>query len=237
MNTKSRARAAAAIGLIGALALTACGGTTPEDEAAEPIEAGSLEELIAAAEQEGQLVWYQTADQRIGDRLAEAFSEEYDISVSFNRLNSSQMEQRFSAEMEAGTPATDLILPIRSEFFDASMEAGWLVPLPDAGLPEYPPSALPEEAILDGIGSAVVNITPYAFAYNSDLVSEDEAPATWGDLLDPRWNGQMLMSDPTISTVYTQLYYLVEQEYGIEQLEQLGQMDTRIYQGAAPMLE
>lgn len=25
-------------------------------------------------------------------------------------------------------------------------------------------------------------------AYNTDLVSEEDAPRTWDDLLDPRWN-------------------------------------------------
>src|SRR5690606_36180975 len=75
------------------------------------------------------------------------------------------------------------------------------------------------------------------FAYNTDLISEDEAPSSWEDLLDPSWDGVILMSDPTISTVYTDLYYLVEQEYGLEYLEQLGAKQPRIYQGAAPMGE
>ena len=34
------------------------------------------------------------------------------------------------------------------------------------------------------------------FAYNTDLVSEEDAPRTWDDLLDPRWNGQIVMTDP-----------------------------------------
>lgn len=33
-------------------------------------------------------------------------------------------------------------------------------------------------------------------AYNTDLVSEEDAPRTWDDLLDPRWNGQIVMTDP-----------------------------------------
>jgi len=256
MFKRPRARAAVALVLGGCLALAACGSSesngngngngngtgsgadagTGGDEG-QQVADGSLEALIEAAEAEGQLIWYQTAEERIGQRVADAFSEKYNIDVSFNRLNSSQMEQRFSAEMEAGAPAADVIIPLHAAFFQHAMAEGWLVPLADADIPDFPAAHLPEAAVLDDDGTVVISITQYGFGYNSELVSEDEAPTTWEDLLDPRWDGHILMSDPTISTVYTDLYYLVEQEYGIDYLEQLGAEQPLIFQGAAPMGE
>lgn len=252
MSPKLSMRTGIGLLAISALTLAACGGGTAEpDETSEPDrdpggeatgEPGGgaddpLAELIAAAEAEGQLVWYQTADERIGQRVADAFSEAYDIQVSFNRLNSSQLEQRFSAEMEAGSPAVDVIIPGYATFFDEAVDQGWLTRLSEEEIPEYPPAHLPAEAILEDSGTAIVNITPYVFGYNTEHVSADEAPSTWGDLLDPKWEGRILMSDPTISSVYTAMYYMVEQEYGIEYLEQLGARQPRIFQGAAPMGE
>lgn len=39
-------------------------------------------------------------------------------------------------------------------------------------------------------------VIPFAMFYNPTLVSPDEVPRTWGDLLDARWKGRILMPDP-----------------------------------------
>lgn len=41
------------------------------------------------------------------------------------------------------------------------------------------------------------------FAYNTDLVSEEEAPKTWDDLLDPKWEGKIQFSNPAASGTST----------------------------------
>ena len=33
-------------------------------------------------------------------------------------------------------------------------------------------------------------------AYNTVNVTPEEAPKSWNDLLDPKWNDQIVMSDP-----------------------------------------
>ena len=33
-------------------------------------------------------------------------------------------------------------------------------------------------------------------AYNNATVTAEEAPKTWNDLLDEKWKGQIVMSDP-----------------------------------------
>ena len=39
-------------------------------------------------------------------------------------------------------------------------------------------------------------VIPFAMFYNPTLVSPDEVPRTWRDLLAPRWAGRILMPDP-----------------------------------------
>ncbi|CFX45167.1 Uncharacterized [Syntrophomonas zehnderi OL-4] len=39
-------------------------------------------------------------------------------------------------------------------------------------------------------------IVPFAVLYNPDLISESELPASWTDLLNPRWQGGICMPDP-----------------------------------------
>lgn len=50
--------------------------------------------------------------------------------------------------------------------------------------------------------NAFYNMTmdPYVIAYNTDLVSEADAPKGWRDLLDPRFHGRIALADPTKST-------------------------------------
>ncbi|HLR09104.1 MAG TPA: extracellular solute-binding protein [Bacillota bacterium] len=43
------------------------------------------------------------------------------------------------------------------------------------------------------------------FAYNTEMVDEDEAPKTWDDLLDPKWEGQIEMPNPAASGTATLL--------------------------------
>lgn len=43
------------------------------------------------------------------------------------------------------------------------------------------------------IGGRLMSVV---IAYNTDLVAEDEVPRTWEDLLDPKWKGRIVMTDP-----------------------------------------
>jgi iron(III) transport system substrate-binding protein len=42
-------------------------------------------------------------------------------------------------------------------------------------------------------------LTPEVIAYNTDVVSREEAPKDWDDVLDPKWKGKVLIRDPIAS--------------------------------------
>ena len=48
-----------------------------------------------------------------------------------------------------------------------------------------------------------VEVFVLGFTYNTELVSEDEAPKTWDDLLDPKWKGKIQFSNPAASGTAT----------------------------------
>lgn len=47
-------------------------------------------------------------------------------------------------------------------------------------------------------------ILPMVIIYNTDLVSKDEAPTSWNDLINPKWKGKIAMASPVKSgSAYT----------------------------------
>ncbi|KOP78219.1 ABC transporter substrate-binding protein [Cytobacillus solani] len=48
-----------------------------------------------------------------------------------------------------------------------------------------------------------VEIFVLGFSYNPELVSEEEAPKTWEDLLDPKWKGKIQFPNPAASGTAT----------------------------------
>jgi len=56
-----------------------------------------------------------------------------------------------------------------------------------------------------------VYLTPAVIVYNSDAVSIDDVPRDWDDILDSRWEGQVLIRDPlasgTMRTIFGMIMY------------------------------
>ena len=51
--------------------------------------------------------------------------------------------------------------------------------------------------------------TPPILVYNSDAISEDEAPADWAELLAERWRGKVLIRDPVASGTMRTIFGMV----------------------------
>ena len=75
-------------------------------------------------------------------------------------------------------------------------------------------------------GARLMNM---GIAYNTMFVTAEEAPKTWFDLLDPRWNDQVVMTDPgTSGTSKFWLNAIVSNEkYGIDFIQAL--KDNKMY--------
>ena len=48
-----------------------------------------------------------------------------------------------------------------------------------------------------------------AFIVNTDLLEESEYPRTWEDLIDPRYEGELVMANPALSgSAYAQIFMM-----------------------------
>ncbi len=69
-------------------------------------------------------------------------------------------------------------------------------------------------------GARMMNM---GIGYNSALVKPEDAPQSWNDLLDPKWEGQIVMTDPSSAgtTKYFVAALLANPEYGEEYFKKL----------------
>jgi iron(III) transport system substrate-binding protein len=109
--------------------------------------------------------------------------------------------------------ATDLLTRLAAEF-DANKVGGDVIGMSDANMPEakengffaefYSPSVneQPESTIVSGAADGTVLYAAdredyTVLGWNTDKIKDDEAPKTYEDLLDPKWDGQMAISGHT----------------------------------------
>src|SRR5208282_2715168 len=151
--------------------------------------AGPDPALVAAAEKEGQVVWYTgLIVNQIVRPMAAAFEAKYPaIRLQYARASNTDTTLKILNEARAHR--------VQADAFDVT---SGIFPLLDAHVvAAYPPGAAAHypAAFKDPQGYwTATNLYFLTVAYNTNLVKPDAAPRTFADLLDPKWKGQMAWS-------------------------------------------
>jgi iron(III) transport system substrate-binding protein len=183
------------------LAAPACGGgggssdepRAFEDvlEAVEGLEGKARTDKLVelATEDGGVLNFYNTAGVDVAAAVADAFEDEYDISVASYK-GSDTLPQRIIAERDAGLHGADIaeFTPLHQVVLS---RAGALQAYRSASV-----DGLIEGAAKDEWTSDRLNV--YVLARNTKLLSQADAPTSWEELADPKWRGKIGLtnSDP-----------------------------------------
>ena len=78
---------------------------------------------------------------------------------------------------------------------------------------------------------ASVRISNMIIAYNADKMKAEDAPKSWKDLTDPKWQGKVAMPNPLLSgTAFVAVGALAD-KYGWEYFDQLKANGIRVEQG------
>lgn len=190
---------------------TTAGADTGMDESA----------LYEAAQDEDTMVWYCSTSAPVCQSVNDAFLAKYPgVDAEVVRLVSSDISARFAAEIEAGSPTADAIYTADYAFLIDAIEQGWTQPLAETGLPTF--IDYPDEWYSTQLGSPLA-AKGYSIGYNTDLVSEDEVPTSFEDLLDPKWANQIISANPSASLGILSGYGLLANHYGDELLTSLVQ--------------
>jgi len=189
-------------------------------------------------EKSGKVTYFSPETLDMLEDLAEVYEEKSDVEVNVEPSGANEIVNQLIAEK--GNPSGDLWYG-----------AGGFLPFENAKEKDLLESYKPEfatdwDVYEDGIKMrdenwewVGINFRVLGFAYNTELVSEEDAPKTWEDLLDPKWKGKMQMANPAASgtstlIVLSQLLRLGEED-GWDYFDQLTeQMSTMPDKGSAP---
>jgi iron(III) transport system substrate-binding protein len=115
-----------------------------------------------------------------------------DVDVQWVDMGSQDIIDRLRSER--ANPQADVWFGAPEEIFERAGREGLL----EAYKPTWA-AAVPEEGKGKDDLWYGTYLTPEVIAYNSQALTEAEAPKDWDDLLDPKWKGKILVRDPIAS--------------------------------------
>lgn len=126
--------------------------------------------------------------------LFDQFTEDTGVKVELLSMSSGEVLSKLRAE--GGAPSADLWFGGGIDAFMSAQEDGLLEPVKFDGFDE-----LAKEFREDDGHWFAKGLTIVGFLVNDKLLEEMnlEAPATWDDLLDPQYEGEIIMSNPAVS--------------------------------------
>jgi iron(III) transport system substrate-binding protein len=175
--------------------------------------------LIAAAQQEGQLVIHGPPTPETRQQVPEAFSRRFGIPVEYVALRTSEIATKMVTEKQAGLVTIDAMLTGLSSYADILYPNGLLADLrAQLILPEVVDPAVwtldPDHLFLDPEHTRLLRL--FYTATSVVVVNRDYAdPAlvkSAQDLLRPEFKGKISVEDPTVpgSGANTAAYYLLQ---------------------------
>ena len=114
------------------------------------------------------------------------------VDVQWVDMGSQEVLDRLRAE--AANPQTDVWFGAPAEIFERGAKEGLLQPYRPTWASSVPDEARDPRDLWYG-----TYLTPEVIAYNSEAVTDAEAPKDWNDVIDPKWRGRIIIRDPIAS--------------------------------------
>jgi iron(III) transport system substrate-binding protein len=203
---------------------------------AEPIRAAAppptsvTPELIEAARKEGKLSYYSALELNVAERLGKAFEAKYPgISVRVERSGAERIYQRIAQEQGSGINAVDIANSTDPAHYLDWKSKDWLAPyLPDDVARHFPADQFDPDGLYATSCGWIETI-----GYNTNLVKPDDAPKSYTDLLDPKWQGKIVKAHPGYSGAIMTATFVLSRELGWSFFERLAQQKVLQVQSAA----
>ena len=173
----------------------------------------TLASLVGGVAAQGSLLVYAVVNQDDAELLTGMFRERTGVDVRFVRGSTGELVTRVIAEQ--GAPQADVLLGGASSLHIAIEEAGASAPYLSPALAVYEPHTHDAEGYWSGFYLTALGIGVNAERF-AQRFGDTPTPATWEDLLDPRFAGEIVMTDPVASSTAYLFVQLQLQRLGEE---------------------
>lgn len=246
-NGAKRLRHGALTGaLVASLALvTACGGANADtsDAPRSVEEAGSIEDLAAAAREAGPVSLYVGTTESETKKWASAFTEEYGVDVTIYRASSTTMYERWAQETGAGQDRADVIIHSTYQLMEEAIDNEWVAPYTPENDTELPDDIWPDGSNLEGVAYPLY-LTTSAVVWNTYVTTDEQEALLDQDpvaaLADPSFDGLVALNGPSGGTTvgdYGNILLNQEDEYGWEWLDAVAANGPATYESGIPLAE
>jgi iron(III) transport system substrate-binding protein len=184
--------------------------------------------LVQAARKEAKVVWHTSLALPSSTAIAHFFQDKYKgIEVEVHRNGSQRVLQRFMQETSAGIKNADIIHTSDAGHFELLKDKNLLLKFAPQSVAAFPDGFKDKAGFYYGMRA-----TLSVMAHNPKIVSEKDAPKSWKDLLNPKWNGKLVTAHPGYSgIIMTHVLALVNQ-YGWEYFRELAKNKPHLVQSA-----
>jgi len=177
--------------------------------------------LVEGAKKEGKMVWYTTIDINDAHALLKGFEKKYPfMKTGVWRSGGERHLSRIMAEARANRHLWDVVMSggTKSEIIrKRGLTAKYLSPHRKF----YPEGSKDPEGYWTDIYLNLMVI-----GYNTNLVSSQEAPKAWADLLDPKWKGNMGIVT-NADNWFIPMVKMMGEEKGLEYMKRLSGQDLQ----------
>jgi iron(III) transport system substrate-binding protein len=181
------------------------------------------EKLIQNAKREGGLSLYTVLNVNDYAQLLDVFEKKYGIKVTMWRGSGEQIVQRVVAESKANRNLVDMVE--LGSGIDMLYRENLLEEFYSPGFKDIPAAALPKHHHY-----APDNFYFYVLAYNTNLVKPDQIPASYEDLLLPKWRGNIGM-DPGDIDWFGSMLKAMGEEKGLAYFQKLAAAKPQMRNG------
>src|SRR5260221_5026841 len=181
--------------VVASAGLMASGFVTPL-RAAPPEAQKITPELIEAAKKEGKVTFYTSVDLPVAEKLAKVFEAKYPgITIRVERSGAERNFQRIGQEYASKIYVCDVVNSSDAAHFIIWKRDGVLAPyMPEDVARDFPATHKDPDGMF---ASWRVMLCP--IGYNTKLVKAEDAPKSYADLLDPKWNAKIAKAHPDYS--------------------------------------
>jgi len=191
-----------------------------------PVEASYMDQLIAAAKEEGTLVVYGSCEEEYLAVACEKFQELYGIEVQYQRLSTGEVQSKI--EEENGNPSGDVWFGGTTDPYNVCAAEGLLMAYEAENASHLLGDAYRDaDGYWYGIYKGILG-----FMVNVDELDRMglEKPADWADLTKPEYKGLIWLSNYNTSGTAKLVINTMIQKYGHDEgIQYLVDLDKNIH--------